>query len=384
MIYFDNSATTELNETVLEAMLPYLTTNYGNPSSTYKLGQTTRFAIDNSRRIIAQYINCSPQEIIFTSGGTESTNLAIKGVAEALAMDHVSGFNPSQVHIITTKIEHSATLSSIKHLGLIGYQIHFINVDNLGQINVVELENLLKQITNSKIIASFHHANSEIGTIQNIDILVPILKRYNALVHLDAMQSFKFYDINTPLMNADLITFAPHKFGGPKGIGALYIKKGTPIIRQSDGGQQEYYLRAGTENVAGIVGFGKAIEILKDTKKHNLEYISDLQLYLETSLHNSFKEIVKFNSIAPNRMPSITSVSFKNTPADQMLIKLDMNDICVSAGSACNSGSVQISPVLREILSNDDALNTIRFSLGPSNTKDEIDEMIDILKQILN
>jgi cysteine desulfurase len=216
MIYFDNSATTRLSPDVLDAMMPFFTEFYGNPSSTYKLGQKSRFAIDKARRTISEYINSSPQEIVFTAGGTESINLAIKGTAEAMK---VAG--KDKVHIFTSIIDHSAVLSSLKHLGILGYEVHYIEVSPDGSIKINELEKTLKEIDSKNIIASFQYANSEIGTIQDIKTISDLVKEYNGIVHIDAMQTFKFYKIDVNDLNIDMMTFAPHKFNGPKGIGAL-------------------------------------------------------------------------------------------------------------------------------------------------------------------
>ena len=386
MIYFDNSATTHLNQEVLDSMLPFMTEFYGNPSSTYKLGQQSRFAIDNARRLISDYIHSTAQEIIFTSGGTESINLAIKGIAEAFALE--SGkFDSGHVHLITSSIEHSAILSTFKHMNSIGYQVHVIDVEMNGHLKIDDLKNVLEDIVKAgdkNILATFQYANSEIGSIQDLRKIVEILKSYKAIVHIDAMQAMRFFPIDVNELNVDMMTFAPHKFYGPKGIGALYLKKSTPIVRQNDGGQQEYYLRSGTENVAGIVGFGKTIEILKrDMPKYFLGTIN-IREYFEKKLSETFSEKIKFNSNISGGLPSISSIIFKNNQADQILIQLDMHNICVSAGSACNSGSIQLSPVLKAIgIPEEEAKCTVRFSFDHQNTKEEIDKTIEILKGII-
>jgi cysteine desulfurase len=368
MIYLDNSATTKIDPQVVKEMIPYLEEYYGNPSSLYHHGQISRRVIDRSREIISQYIGSDIQEIIFTSGGTESNNLAIRGVSLALK-------NKGR-HIITTEIEHDSVMNTIKNLE--GFNITYLKPDKNG---VISEEDLDKEIQDNTILVSIIYANSEIGTIQNIKALSNIAHKKGILFHTDAMQAAKYLDINVENLGVDLMTFGAHKINGPKGIGALYIKRETPIKPYLFGGSQEYNMRAGTENVAGIVGFGKAIEILSHNIYKRIEKVKNLRDKFE----NTLKDIgnIKFNSTAKNRMPHLTNVYFKNILSESMLVQLDLNNIAASAGSACSSLSIEPSHVLKAIgLTDYEAKHSIRFSLGHENTLEEIEKTIQIIKKI--
>lgn len=270
IFYFDHAATTMLDSRVLNEMLPYLTSEYGNASSIYSLGKNSKNAINIARMRVASSINCNSNEVYFTSGGTESDNLAIKGIAMA-------NRNYGN-HIITTKIEHPAVLNSCKYLEKLGFRVTYLNVDKLGRISLSELE---KSITRNTILISVMFANNEIGTIQNIKEIGKISKKYNIIFHTDTVQAIGNCSINVKEMNIDSLSMSAHKFYGPKGVGALYLRKGIKFLRQNDGGHQEQNMRSGTENTAGIVGLGKAIELssinLKEYNEH-LKILSDFYL----------------------------------------------------------------------------------------------------------
>ena len=372
MIYLDNSATTKIDPLVVKEMIPYLKDYYGNPSSLYHYGQQGRRAIDRSREILSNYIGADIQEVIFTSGGSESNNLVIRGVSCALK-------NKGR-HIITTQIEHDSIIDTAKSLNLNGFDITYLKPDKNGFISEKDLE---KEIRGDTILVSIIYANSEIGTIQNIRSLSDITHSKGILFHTDAMQATKYLNINVVEIGVDLMTFGAHKINGPKGVGALYIKRETPINPIITGGSQEYNMRAGTENVAGIVGFGKAIEILSTEKLSRGNKVRKLRDRLETKLNEM--DNIKINSTAKidNRMPHLTNILFKNIPSESMLIQLDLNNIAASSGSACSSLSLEPSHVLKAIgLTDKEAKHSIRFSLGHENTEEEIDESIKIIKKI--
>jgi cysteine desulfurase len=368
MIYLDNSATTKIDDRVVEDMLPYLTEFYGNPSSLYHYGQTTRRAIDRSRETIANYIGSDIQEIVFTSGGTESNNLAIKGIAKAMK-------NKGR-HIITTKIEHDSIINTVQSLD--DFEITYLNPDKNGVIQEKELEDAIRPDT---ILVSIIYANSEIGTIQNITSLCNITHNKGVLFHTDAMQATKYLNLNVNNLGIDLMTIGSHKINGPKGIGALYVKRETPIKPLITGGAQEYKMRGGTENVTNIVGFAKAIEILSseiEQRKEKVKYLRDIFEKKLKSLDG-----VKINSNAKEKMPHLINAYFKNVTSESMIIQLDLRGIAASAGSACSSLSLEPSHVLIAIgLSETEAKHSVRFTLGHENTIKEINKSIDIIKEI--
>ncbi len=371
MIYLDNSATTKIDKRVIEKMTPYLSKYYGNPSSVYKFGQISRRAIDRSREIIANYLNSDLQEIIFTSGGTESNNLALKGI--------VNGNNKNKIsHIITSEIEHDSILNTLKEIKNI--EVTYIKPDQTGKIKVEDVDNAIKENT---ILISIIHANSEIGVIQDIENIGKIAKKNNVLFHVDAMQSLKYLDIDVNKFNIDLLTFGAHKINGPKGIGALYIKRGTPIQALIKGGSQEYRIRGGTENLSAIVGFGEAVELLKSEKYKRQEYVKTLRDNFERDILKI--NGTKLNSNASNRMPHLSNILFDKINSESMLIQLDLYNISASAGSACSSLSIEPSHVLTSIgLTEKEAKHSIRFSLGHENTQIEIEKTIQVIKEILN
>ncbi len=372
-IYFDHSATTAVRREVLNEMIPYFNIQYGNPSSLYRIGRNAKRAIEEARENVAYAINCEPFEIYFTSCGSESDNLAIKGFAYA-------NMNKGN-HIITSRIEHSAVLNTCKTLEKKGFSVTYLNVDEKGFIDFNELNNV---ITNKTILISVMMANNEIGTIQNVSKIGEIAHQRNIIFHTDAVQAIGNIKINVKDMNIDMLSMSAHKFYGPKGVGALYVKSGIDCERIQDGGHQERDKRAGTENVAGIVGIGKAIEIAT----HNLEqYNSKLLSLREYCISELRKNIdnIKINGDLNKRLPGNINISFKGCDASDILLELDKVGICASGGSACSSGSNEPSHVLIAIgLEREWLEGTIRITLGEDNTKEDIDYLVRNLIKIVS
>jgi len=365
-IYLDNGATTMVDKEVEKAMLPYFTKIYGNASSLHKFGQEAKEALEKSRETIAKRINALPEEIIFTSGGTESDNLAIKGVAYA---------NKDKNHIITTKIEHHAVEKSCKALEKEGFKVTWLDVDKDGFIN---LEQLKKEIADKTILVSIIHANNEIGTIQDIEEIGKICKEKNVYFHTDTVQSFTKTEIDVKKQNITLASFSAHKVHGPKGIGALYIKKGTKIKKLSDGGSQENNLRAGTENIPYIVGFTKAVEL---AKQEHCKKMQELRDYLIEKVDKEIPE-VKLNGSRKERLCNNINITFKYIEGEALLLRLDDKGIAVSTGSACSSRELKPSHVLTAIgLHPAMAHGSIRFTLSRYTTKEELDYAIKHLKE---
>lgn len=372
-IYFDHSATTAVRREVLNEMIPYFNIQYGNPSSLYRIGRNAKRAIEEARENVAYAINCEPFEIYFTSCGSESDNLAIKGFAYA-------NMNKGN-HIITSRIEHPAVLNTCKTLEKKGFSVTYLNVDEKGFIDFNELNNV---ITNKTILISVMMANNEIGTIQNVSKIGEIAHQRNIIFHTDAVQAIGNIKINVKDMNIDMLSMSAHKFCGPKGVGALYVKSGIDCERIQDGGHQERDKRAGTENVAGIVGIGKAIEIAT----HNLEqYNSKLLSLREYCISELTKNIddIKINGDLNKRLPGNINISFKGCDASDILLELDKVGICASGGSACSSGSNEPSHVLIAIgLEREWLEGTIRITLGEDNTKEDIDYLVRNLIKIVS
>ena len=371
--YFDNSATTRVKEEVFREMIPYLSLEYGNPSSIYSIGRNAKRAIEEARKRVASLINCKPEEIYFTSCGSESDNTALKGIAFAN--------KKKGNHIITSKIEHPAILESCKFLEKQGFDISYINVDSDGFINLQELENAIRPTT---ILISIMFANNEIGTIQPIEDIAEIAHNHNIIFHTDAVQAVGNIKIDVQSMNVDMLSMSAHKFYGPKGVGALYVRKGINFERIQDGGHQEKNKRSGTENVAGIVGLGKAIEIATyNIDRYNKKLLA-LRQYCISRLIENIKDI-KINGDLTNRLPGNINVSFKGCDSSDILMKLDEVGICASGGSACSSGTATPSHVLRAIgLDKEWLEGTIRITLGDENTKEDIDYLVVNLIKITN
>ena len=371
-IYLDNNATTKTDEEVVKAMLPYLLENYGNPSSIYKIGRDTRKAVEEAREKVAKALNCEANEIYFTSGGSESDNTAIKGIAHS--------YKEKGNHIITSKIEHPAVLETCKELEKEGFEVSYIGVDENGIINLKELEASIKPST---ILISVMFANNEIGTIQPIKEIGKIAKENNIYFHTDAVQAVGNVKIDVKELNLDSLSLSAHKFYGPKGVGALYVKKGVKFNKFISGGHQERNKRAGTENVAGIVGLGKAIELAyQDLDKHN-EKIKELRDYYVEKVTKRIPYI-KINGDTKKRLPGNSNISFRFIEGEGLLLNLDLKGICASSGSACTSGSLDPSHVLLAIgLPHEIAHGSLRISIGKYNTKEEIDYVIECLVEIV-
>lgn len=372
-IYFDHSATTPVKREVLNAMIPYFEINYGNPSALYSLGRNSKRAIEQARRQVATALNCKSEEIYFTSCGSESDNLAIKGFAYA---NRCKGN-----HIITSKIEHHAVLNTCKTLEKAGFEVTYLNVDEKGFININELKKAIKKST---ILISIMTANNEIGTIQRIKEIGQIAHQKNIVFHTDAVQAIGNIKIDVQKMNIDMLSMSAHKFYGPKGIGALYVKDGVNFDKIQDGGHQEKDKRAGTENVAEIVGLGKAIEMANfNIERYNAKLL-ELREYCIKQLKENVKDI-KINGDLKERLPGNINVSFKGCDSNQILLELDKLGICASGGSACSSGSSLPSHVLLTIgLERSYLEGSIRLTLGEENTKEDIDYFIANITKIID
>lgn len=372
IIYLDHAATTAVHPDVLKEMLPYFTEKFGNPSSVYGFAASNKNKINDAREVIAKSIGAEPEEIYFTGGGSESDNWALKGVAEAHAL--------KGRHIITTKIEHHAILHTCEYLETKGYDVTYLDVDETG---LVRLEDLERAIRPDTILISIMFANNEIGTIEPIREIGAIAHKHGILFHTDAVQAYAQIPIRVDEMNIDMMSASGHKFNGPKGIGFLYIKKGLKLKSLIHGGQQERGRRAGTENVPGIVGIGKACEIAMASMEERIRKETELRDYLIGRL---LKEIpyTRLNGHSKKRLPNNVNISFQFAEGESILIMLDMAGICASSGSACTSGSVDASHVLLAIgLPREIAHGSLRLTLGYENTKEEMDIVVDAIKNII-
>ena len=372
-IYLDNSATTKVDNEVLEEMIAYLKENYGNPSSAYRLGRENRKQVEEARKRVAKALNAKENEIYFTSGGTESDNTALKGIAYANAT--------KGRHIITSKIEHPAILESCKELERQGYRISYVNVDSKGRVNLRELESLIRRDT---ILISVMFANNEIGTIEPIKEIGEIAKKYRIPFHTDAVQAVGNTKIDVQELGIDLLALSSHKIYGPKGVGALYVREGINFRSFINGGHQEKGKRAGTENVPGIIGLGKAISIACNNnieEKNNR--IRNLRNYFIDEIMKNIPNVI-INGDLENRLPGNINISIQGVNGINVLKELDEKEIYVSTGSACSTGNVAPSNVLTSIgLSNMMAYSTIRITLGKYNTKEEVDYTVKELKEIV-
>jgi cysteine desulfurase len=372
-IYFDNAATTSLDPLVLEAMMPYLTEKFGNPSSIYSYGRETRLAIETARKSVAKILNAHPAEIFFTSGGTESSNTAINAAVHDLGCRH----------IITSPIEHHATLHTVENLYHRGEAaLSYVKLLPNGHVDLEDLEQLLAGCE-EKCLVTLMHANNEVGNILDIHAVGEICKRYGAVFHSDTVQTvghFPFDLRNTPV---HFVTGAGHKFHGPKGVGILYVNENVKIKPHIHGGSQERNMRAGTENLYGIVGFAKALELATAQYEHDSAYIKGLKLYMMEQVQKQIKGITFNGDTLGKSLYTVLSVSFPKTEKSEMILfNLDINNICASGGSACTSGADQGSHVIRAINNNPNQI-TVRFSFSKHNTKEEIDQVIGKLKEII-
>lgn len=372
-IYLDNAATTALDKEVLEAMLPYMTTHFGNPSSIYSYGRESRLAIESARKTVARILNANPGEIFFTSGGTESDNMAISTAIRDLGCRH----------IITSPIEHHAVLHAVEHLNHDeGITTSFVKLLPDGHIDLGDLEKQLAE-HKERCLVSLMHANNEIGNLLDIYAAGEICKKYNAIFHSDTVQTVGHYKIDLRKKPVHFATGAGHKFHGPKGVGILYVNDNIKVKPMIYGGGQERNMRAGTENLYGIVGFAKALEIAEANMEKESQYILSLKTYMIEKLK---KEIpgVRFNGdYIGKSLYTVLNVSFpKSEKSEMILFNLDMNNICASGGSACSSGADVGSHVIRAI-NNNPNLVPVRFSFSKYNTTDEIDTVIEKLKEII-
>ncbi len=371
--YFDHAATTPVSENVLKAMIPYFTYEYGNASSLYTIGRQSKKAIEEARKKVANAIGAKQHEIYFTSCGSESDNLALKGVAYA--------HREKGKHIITSKIEHPAVLNSCKTLERQGFEVTYLDVDERGFVNI---EQLMQSIKPTTILISIMFANNEIGTLQPIEMIGNIAKQKGILFHTDSVQAVGNVKIDVNQLNIDMLSMSAHKFYGPKGIGALYVREGVEFEKIQDGGHQERDKRAGTENVAEIVGLGEAIE---EVYQNYEEYNKKLMNLREYYISETQKRIpnVKLNGDKQNRLPGNANLSFPGVNAQELLLELDQKGICASAGSACSTGQTSPSHVLTAIgLTPELAEGTLRVTFGKDNSKEDVEYLVNSLEEIIN
>ena len=372
MIYLDNAATTKVNKKVLESMMPYFSEIYCNPSAAYSFATKGRIAIEEARNHAAKLIGASDMEIYFTSGGSESDNWAIKAVAES--------FSDKGKHIITTKIEHHAVLHTCEYLERHGFDITYLNVDSDGKVRLDELK---KSIREDTILISVMTANNEIGTIQSVAEIGKIAHEKGILFHTDAVQAYGHIPINVDEMNIDLLSASGHKFNGPKGVGIMYIRKGVKIRSFIHGGSQERGRRAGTYNVPGIAGLGTAAKLAMENMAKRAEKEKELRDYFIDRISAEIPYTV-LNGHREDRLPNNINFCFRYVEGESVLIMLDQAGICASSGSACTSGAIDPSHVLRAIgLSDEMAHESLRLTLSYENTKEEIDTVVGELKRIV-
>ncbi|RBW70441.1 cysteine desulfurase family protein [Bacillus taeanensis] len=374
-VYVDHAATSPTHPKVAEAMLPFLTEHFGNPSSIHGFGRKTRHVVDEARQTIAKSIGAAVNEIIFTSGGTESDNTAIIGAA--LANQHKGK------HIITTAVEHHAVLHTCQFLEGIGFEVTYLPVDETGQIS---LQTLGKSLKDETILVSVMYGNNEVGTLQPIKEIGAFLKEKDIYFHTDAVQAYGMVELDVKELNVNLLSVSAHKINGPKGIGFLYVKEGTKILPLQHGGEQERKRRAGTENVAGIVGFEKAVQIMLETKAERQKKYQSFRNHMINVFKN---EQINFrvNGHSTEYLPHILNVSFSGTNVESMLVNLDLAGIAVSSGSACTAGSVDPSHVLMAMFGESERVySSLRFSFGLGNTEEDIQkaaqETVKIVKRL--
>lgn len=378
VIYLDHAATTPMRSEVLDAMMPYFAADFGNPSSIYTIGQEARKAVDDARERIARILGARMSEIVFTSGGTESDNAAIKGVAFAL--------KSLGNHIITTAIEHHAVLHTCYQLEQFGFDVTYLPVDEYG---MVDPRDVVDAITDQTILVSVMMANNEIGTVQPIAEIARHVKAEagrrgrSILMHTDAVQAAGFLDINVRELGVELLSLSAHKMYGPKGVGLLYIRRGTPFDEQNAGGGQERQRRSGTENVPGIVGFGEALRLAAQEREASSAHCLRLRERLTQGIFETI-DGVKLNGHPAQRLPSNVNLSFRGVEGEPVLLGLDFAGICASSGSACSSASLEPSHVLLAIgLTAEMAQSSLRFTIGQENTDAEIDYVLSVLPDMI-
>lgn len=368
-IYLDYNASTPIAPEVKEAILPFLSEHYGNPSTTHWAGTSAKQAFERARSQVSQLLGCNHSEVVFTSGGSESNNYALKGVYSAL--------KEKGNHIITTKIEHPAILQPCHYLETLGAKVTYVGVDQFGQVSAKEIE---QSITSETILVSIMHANNEVGTIQPLQEISKITKKHKVLFHTDAAQSVGKIPTKVDELGVDLLTIAGHKLYAPKGVGALYIRKGTPIEPFIHGAGHENGRRAGTENIMLAVGLGEACFLAEKFVKDN--QMIELREYFWNGLKEIYKDTVVLNGHPLNRLPNTLNVSFADYIGSDILDKIPQ--LAASTGAACHSGQIELSAVLKEMgVSEEVGKGTIRFSLGRYTTKDEIDKILNLLEILL-
>jgi cysteine desulfurase len=372
-IYFDNAATTPLDPVVLEAMMPYLTEKFGNPSSIYSYGRENRMAVEQARKTVSGILHAHPAEIFFTSGGTESSNAAIRAAVQDLGCRH----------IISSPLEHHATLHTVTYFQERGEaRLHLLRILPDGHVDLDQLDSLLADL-GEKTLVSLMHANNETGNLLDIDRAAAICKKYNAIFHSDTVQTLGHYAFDLSSLPVHFITGAAHKFHGPKGVGILYINEKIKVKPNIHGGSQERNMRAGTENVYGIVGFSKALELATHRMEEETKYINALRIYLADELKKTFPGIIFNGDAFGKTLYTILSVSFPKTEKSEMLLfNLDINNICASGGSACTSGAQQGSHVIQAMYPGSDR-TTVRFSFSRHNTRKEVDEVVSKLTTLV-
>jgi cysteine desulfurase len=372
-IYFDNAATTPLDPAVLEAMMPYLTEKFGNPSSIYSYGRETRMAVEQARKSVAKNLGAKPSEIFFTSGGTESSNTILHAAIQDLGCKH----------IISSPIEHHATLHTVEHLAKThGIQLSWVKILPDGHIDMEDLGQLLNA-SSEKTIVSIMHANNEIGNMIDIHEVGTLCKKHNAYFHSDTVQTVGHFPFNLKETPVDFITGAGHKFHGPKGVGILYINENIKINPLVHGGAQERNMRAGTENLYGIVGFAKALELASESYEKDSAYMQSLKQYMHDQLVQKIPGVSFNGDPFGKSLYTLLSTNFPKTDkTDMLLFNLDIHHICASGGSACSSGAQQGSHVI-QALKKEGEIATVRFSFSKNNTRQEIDQVVDILTTLL-
>ena len=371
-VYLDNNATTKMDPKVLEAMMPFLTEEYGNAFSMHIFGRETGMAVSESREKIATLLKVKAEEIIFTASGTESDNIAVRGVAKA--------YKNRGNHIITSSIEHPAIKNTFKDLEQDGYKVTFVPVDENGVVNVKALE---EAITPETILISIMHANNEVGTIEPIKEIAEIAKKNRILLHVDAVQTVGKIEVYPKELGADLLTFSAHKFHGPKGIAGLYVRQGVRVARTITGGGQEKKLRPGTTNTPAVVGMAKALEIACENMSEEIKREEELRDYFEAEVLKRVPEVV-VNAKSVERLPGTSSITFKYLEGESILLSLSYLGVAVSSGSACSSDELQASHVLLGMgIEPEFAHGTIRFSLGKYNTKEEMDYTVEQVVKVI-
>lgn len=371
-VYLDHAATTPVHPQVLEAMRPYFTEDYGNASSIHRFGRNARMAVDQARETIAKLLSAKPKEVCFTSGGTEGDNLAIKGAAWAL--------RDKGDHIITSQIEHEAVLNTCKYLEKNGYRVTYLPVDQYGMVDVGDLN---KAITEKTILISIMHANNEVGTVQPIAEIGALAAQRGILFHTDAVQSVGKLPVDVKSLNVDLLAISSHKFYGPKGVGMLYIREGIKIQSLAHGGHHEAWKRAGTENVPGIVGMSKALEICHE----EMDVVSKRERQLRDALQSGIQEVIEdvlVNGHPTQRLPGSLSLCFEAVEGEALILSLDLKGVAASTGSACSSGSLEPSHVLKAMgVPIEMAHGSARLTLGRGNTQEDVDYVLEILPEIV-